>query len=1210
MSVFSQMTVKDPRLSQVLPIVHCSDCGNDVMFGELTGHVCTSAPAMPVLPLYLSKHSPKSKTALDSKKTTTTSTSTTNTTTSKIPLTMSPLSPLRTTSVTSRPALPFLEKYSKRKYASAPAMLSQPIVLPSQQSNTNSDSDIITSRRNSQQQPTVSPIVAAVLSYGLDSPRRQRDTLDYPTPKSSMEDRVPAPQHGRNASESRSRDPMMETTCSYPVRPKPTRIVSQQLPVVPRKSAARTSGIAARGLGISMDPSNNSSRRNTTGLGGRAGAGVPDARTEFGKDREREREWEKSNRSAPVIADSRSNSSDATSTSSRPTNEGVGRTFSSRLAASSLLATAGSRNRQSDRSSTSSFDRMDRSMSEVSEESEKYSQCDDMTYPDDLLPQEEKQRGSLEQQRRWSVSTTSSGGRSPKDISAVSTYKTASPPLSPLDETDLEMLTEQTSTTYRPLTPAESTSSSSPSPVPPKESTGRYPSETRPKSKNTVDHFEALMEDLMQEIRVLPPAPRESTRIARPSALEPRVRGTASPTPAALAQTRTVRRSEDMRNSPSPTPAQQQRSLRRADDSRASLPTPAQPKTVRRSEDMRGTVSPVPVQSRIQRRSEDIRKATTSPTPVQPPRATRNIASPTPLQPRATRRAPVVIPMQEEPIRRCVDTRRPTSPVASQSDSIPRSVDVRRPMSPSASQTKVILRSQEIRRPTSPIAPIQTRSRQVQESKVVGTPAPVQPRNPRRSEDLRRTTASPTPTQPNALHRINETRVSSPTPVQTKVTQRVEESRSAPILTLDSTLSKINRRSDDMRNPSPPSPEQPTVARQSEDFRNQRTVKEQKERAGRSPVRSPILSPVRETRSERLTLPERSERREREHETVREKRVVEREIVRERSREPARTQTAPTAARVEEEHENVRERERSTTTTATRTAALSPTRNRSKNGRGGIERCADCKQDILPSELADSIKMAFSSYHMECLNCAKCRRPIESSLHAHEYEGRVLCERDFALMIAKELHRPQRRPTCAGCEATIQSTDRTVYALGKPWHEHHLCCYHCLKPIKPSVGHLEKNNRIYCHKDYKDLFLPKCKACGLSVEKDAVCAQDGKLKGKWHSGCFRCTTCKRGFPDKKFYVYKEAPYCRRHYHRLNNSLCTKCDEPIEGPCAQTMEGWRFHTKCFSCAVCSMELTDTYYGYEGQTYCELDILIIQRTKNFRAERCKTVYSEVH
>lgn len=50
-------------------------------------------------------------------------------------------------------------------------------------------------------------------------------------------------------------------------------------------------------------------------------------------------------------------------------------------------------------------------------------------------------------------------------------------------------------------------------------------------------------------------------------------------------------------------------------------------------------------------------------------------------------------------------------------------------------------------------------------------------------------------------------------------------------------------------------------------------------------------------------------------------------------------------------------------------------------------------------------------------------------------------------------------------------------------------------------------------------------------------------------------------------MFENAPYCKRHYHQLNNSLCRTCDDPIEGPCAQTIEGWRFHPECFRCNVC-------------------------------------------
>lgn len=148
----------------------------------------------------------------------------------------------------------------------------------------------------------------------------------------------------------------------------------------------------------------------------------------------------------------------------------------------------------------------------------------------------------------------------------------------------------------------------------------------------------------------------------------------------------------------------------------------------------------------------------------------------------------------------------------------------------------------------------------------------------------------------------------------------------------------------------------------------------------------------------------------------------------------------------------------------------------------------------------------------------------------------------------------------------IVSPATTMWALGRTWHSNHLLCAHCRKPIDPNVGHVERDGNVYCPNDFTDLFLPKCRRCNLPVEREAVSASDGKLEGKWHVKCFGCHTCYKSFPDKSFYVFENAPYCRRHYHKLNNSLCKTCDEPIEGPCVQTVEGWRYHPSCFVCLV--------------------------------------------
>ncbi|CAG8757248.1 9432_t:CDS:2, partial [Acaulospora morrowiae] len=196
---------------------------------------------------------------------------------------------------------------------------------------------------------------------------------------------------------------------------------------------------------------------------------------------------------------------------------------------------------------------------------------------------------------------------------------------------------------------------------------------------------------------------------------------------------------------------------------------------------------------------------------------------------------------------------------------------------------------------------------------------------------------------------------------------------------------------------------------------------------------------------------------------------------------------------------------------------------------------------------------------------------------------------------------------CAYCNLQVNSSP--MRALGRSWHPHHLLCAKCKKPIDPNVGHVEREGKVYCPNDFTDLFFPKCRRCNLPVEREAISASDGKLEGKWHVKCFSCHTCSKEFPDGSFYVFDNAPYCKRHYHKLNNSLCGDCDEPIEGPCAETDEGWRYHPNCFVCTECRDPLTDAYYSFEEKHYCETHIMEIQRRRKIRAEKRQTLYRNI-
>ncbi|KAI7853906.1 hypothetical protein BDC45DRAFT_441491 [Circinella umbellata] len=273
--------------------------------------------------------------------------------------------------------------------------------------------------------------------------------------------------------------------------------------------------------------------------------------------------------------------------------------------------------------------------------------------------------------------------------------------------------------------------------------------------------------------------------------------------------------------------------------------------------------------------------------------------------------------------------------------------------------------------------------------------------------------------------------------------------------------------------------------------------------------------------------------------------------------------------------------------------------NNTQKQKNAADQCQQCGDEFDYRD--DVVNDRNKYYHKQCYTCQLCRTTFDHRRPCFEHNGKLYCERDYNVV--------KKRITCAGCDRPITANTNSIKALGQYYHPGHVKCYHCYQPIDERTGYKEHQGRLYCKTDFKALFLPSCRACGKAVERQAVSATDGKLQGKWHLDCFGCHTCHRPFPDNTFYVFDNSPYCKRHYHQLNNSLCRTCDEPIEGPCAQTIEGWRFHPTCFSCNVCRCEITDTYYMFERRIYCETHIRQLQRQRNIRAEKRKTQFGRI-
>lgn len=114
-----------------------------------------------------------------------------------------------------------------------------------------------------------------------------------------------------------------------------------------------------------------------------------------------------------------------------------------------------------------------------------------------------------------------------------------------------------------------------------------------------------------------------------------------------------------------------------------------------------------------------------------------------------------------------------------------------------------------------------------------------------------------------------------------------------------------------------------------------------------------------------------------------------------------------------------------------------------------------------------------------------------------------------------------------------------------------------------------------------------CKACRQPITGRSVSSADGRLTGRYHKDCFVCTTCAEPFNSTTFYVLNDAPYCERHYHKLNGSICAGCDKGIEGQYLENERRQKFHPGCLKCMDCGRVLKHDYFEMNNRVYCERD-----------------------
>lgn len=112
-----------------------------------------------------------------------------------------------------------------------------------------------------------------------------------------------------------------------------------------------------------------------------------------------------------------------------------------------------------------------------------------------------------------------------------------------------------------------------------------------------------------------------------------------------------------------------------------------------------------------------------------------------------------------------------------------------------------------------------------------------------------------------------------------------------------------------------------------------------------------------------------------------------------------------------------------------------------------------------------------------------------------------------------------------------------------------------------------------------------CRTCGQEVlagHKRIYSKKENELSGQWHRKCFRCLKCDLVFnKSTPCYILDDKPYCQKHYHEENGSICQVCQGYIEGECLENDRTERFHTHCLTCFLCHSQITSDYFIYNSE-----------------------------
>lgn len=189
--------------------------------------------------------------------------------------------------------------------------------------------------------------------------------------------------------------------------------------------------------------------------------------------------------------------------------------------------------------------------------------------------------------------------------------------------------------------------------------------------------------------------------------------------------------------------------------------------------------------------------------------------------------------------------------------------------------------------------------------------------------------------------------------------------------------------------------------------------------------------------------------------------------------------------------------------------------------------CDDCNKGIEGTyfEVNDGKTICAKCYEKNHQKtCSDCKGKIEGKYYS--VSDNIICAKCY-----KKKHGDKEgKVKCQECDKEVKG--QIIRAVGFAFHKECFICFVCKVDLSTTNQFTtDKNNHLYCQKDYNAKFAPRCCACKLPIapkEGETTAQRLTAFDKDWHPDCFRCEDCKEVLNSKEgknCYPIETTPLC-------------------------------------------------------------------------------------